>query len=71
MYDSLMNAFGSSQPVSSPLSQEAERQKVTAELIANEIIKNHPKVKDIVAEALLDLHDRMHKQHEQAIKDIH
>ena len=71
MYDSLMNAFGSPQPVSSPLSQEAERQKVTAELIANEIIKNHPKVKDIVAEALLDPHDRMHEQHEQAIKDIH
>ena len=66
-----MNAFGSPKPVSSPLSQEDERQKVTAELIANEIIKNHPKVKDIVAEALLDLHDRMHEQHEQAIKDIH
>ena len=61
MYDSVMNAFGSSQPVSSPLNLEAERQKLTAELIANEITKNHPKVKDIVAEALLALQDRMHE----------
>jgi|FrelakmetLWP11LW_1041352.scaffolds.fasta_scaffold177112_1 hypothetical protein len=71
MYDSVMNAFGSSQSKSSPLNVEEERKKLTAELIANEITKNHPKVKDIVAEALLALQDRMHEQREQAIKDIH
>jgi len=55
MYDSVMNAFGTSQPLQSAPDMEAERKKLTAELIANEISKDHPKVKDIVADALLGL----------------
>ena len=59
MYDSVMNAFGSgSQPNS--LDIEAERKKLTAELIAEAITRDHPKVKDIVTEACSNLQEKMH-----------
>ena len=50
---------------------DEERRKVTAELVAERITKEHPKVKDIVAEALLRLQERMHEQKEISIRDIH
>jgi len=39
---------------------EAERKKLTGELIAEAITRDHPKVKDIVAEACSNLQEKMH-----------
>ena len=63
MYESVMNAFQNQSM--GPNEVEAEKQLViTDELIAERITKNHPKVKDIVAEACLNLQERMHSQKE-------
>ena len=69
MYDSVMQAFqSSSQPFAVEL--EAERKKVTQELIADAITKDHPKVKDIVAEACSSLQEKMHGQREQHLREV-
>lgn len=70
MYDSIMSAFGAGQ-TASPLDVEEERRKLTAELIAEQITKEHPKVKDIVAEALLSLQERMHEHKERSMREMH
>ena len=64
-----MNAFQSSQVFGNPVDVEAERKKVTDDVIADAISKDHPKVKDIVAEALLGLQERKHEERERSIKD--
>ena len=69
MYDSVMTAFQSSAAVPN-VDVEEERQKITSELVAEAICKDHPKVKDIVAEACSNLQERMHQQREQHIKDV-
>ena len=43
---------------------EAERLKLSNELIAEAITEKHPKVKDIVAEACSNLQENMHRQRE-------
>ena len=54
MYESVMNAFQNSSM--GPSDAEAEKNLViTDEMIAERITENHPKVKDIVAEACLNL----------------
>ena len=54
MYDSMMSAFGAGQ-VQPSLDMDEERRKLTDDLVAERITNEHPKVKDIVAEALLGL----------------
>ena len=39
---------------------ELERQKLTDDLIAERITKDHPKVKDIVSESCLNLQEKAH-----------
>ena len=63
MYESVMNAFQHSSMGPSEAAVE-KNNVITDELIAESITKNHPKVKDIVAEACLTLQDRMHSQKE-------
>ena len=71
MHESAMLAFQSSvQPATSQIDIEKERQSITTELIAEQITKEHPKIKDIVSEACLALQERMHIQREQSIKDV-
>ena len=54
MYESVMNAFQNSSM--GPSEAETEKQLIiTDELIAERITENHPKVKDIVAEACLKM----------------
>ena len=60
MYDSLMQAFSSGQPQTQSFDFEAERRKLTAEVLAESITKDHPKVKDIVAEACSQMQEKMH-----------
>ena len=63
MYESVMNAFQNSSM--SPSDADNEKNLViTDEMIAERITENHPKVKDIVAEACLNLQERMHSQKE-------
>jgi glycerate kinase len=40
---------------------EAERKKLSIELIAEAITKEHPKVKDLIAEACSNLQEKMHQ----------
>lgn len=61
MYDSAIKAFEhSAKPAASQLDIEAERLKLTDELISQQITTEHPKVKDLISEACLQLQDRMH-----------
>ena len=69
MYESVMNAFQSSSTAQNTVDIEEERKKVTAELVDEAITKDHPKVKDIVAEACSSLQERMHLQKEASMRE--
>ena len=55
MYDSVMNAFQSSAGQVSTIDIEEERKKITSQVINEAITKDHPKVKDIIAETIQNL----------------
>lgn len=68
MYEQVMTAFQTGGPAT--VDVDAERKKITEELVAAAITRNHPKVKDIVAEASSSLLEKMHLQREQGLKEV-
>lgn len=68
MYDSVVNAF---QTQSDYIKEDREEnQKRAEEIVLKSLNENHPKIKDFIQQATLDLQEKMHVLRETHIKEL-